>query len=127
MAPGAGLSTSTTVPPDEAFTVLSGETRLRILRTLGDADEPLVFSALYDGVEYDDPANFNYHIKNSRACLERERLSRWIVLGDPSSPSGVLAWTRAGEQTQPSGEQRRHRNQLNAGSNTDRFSWPSRE
>ena len=48
--------------PDAAFAVLGDETRLQILRTLGDADEPLVFSELFERVEYDTTANFSYHL-----------------------------------------------------------------
>ena len=33
--------------PDAAFAVLGDETLLQILRTLGEADEPLAFSELF--------------------------------------------------------------------------------
>lgn len=49
--------------PEAAFSVLGDETRLTILQTLGETEEPLGFSALFDRVEYDDPSNFNYHLK----------------------------------------------------------------
>lgn len=52
-----------TLSPDEAFAVLGHETRLDILRALGDAGEPLAFSELYERVEYDDESNFNYHLR----------------------------------------------------------------
>jgi DNA-binding HxlR family transcriptional regulator len=52
----AGLS------PDEAFAVLGDETRLTILRTLGNAAGPLAFSELYDRSECDTSANFSYHL-----------------------------------------------------------------
>lgn len=55
--------TATQLSPEEAFSVLGDETRLAILRTLGDAADPLSFSALFDRVDYDDPSNFNYHLK----------------------------------------------------------------
>lgn len=51
------------VSPEEAFSVLGDETRLKILQTLGEADGQLGFSELFDRVEYEDPANFNYHLK----------------------------------------------------------------
>ncbi|WP_276271296.1 winged helix-turn-helix domain-containing protein [Haloarcula litorea] len=51
-----------TLSPDEAFGVLGNETRLAILRTLGEADEPLPFSTLYDRVDVDDSGQFNYHL-----------------------------------------------------------------
>ena len=53
------LSDPTRLAPDEAFTIVGNETRIQILQTLGEADEPLVFSELYDRVEYDTTANFN--------------------------------------------------------------------
>ena len=53
---------SATLSPDEAFAVLGDETRLQILQTLGEADEPLAFSALFDRIEYDDSSNFGYHL-----------------------------------------------------------------
>ncbi len=55
--------TAARLSPEEAFSVLGDETRLTILRTLGDADDPLVFSDLFARVDYDDPSNFNYHLK----------------------------------------------------------------
>lgn len=52
-----------TLSPEAAFSVLGDETRLTILQALGDADGPLAFSDLFDRVDYDDPSNFNYHLK----------------------------------------------------------------
>jgi ribosomal protein L37AE/L43A len=51
-----------TPSPDEAFAALGNETRLAILRALGDADGPLAFSALYDRVDVSDSGQFNYHL-----------------------------------------------------------------
>ena len=51
-----------TPSPDDAFSALGNETRLAILRALGDADEPLPFSALYDRVDVSDSGQFNYHL-----------------------------------------------------------------
>lgn len=48
--------------PDEAFGVLGSAIRLDILRTLGEADEPLAFSTLYDRIAVGDSAQFNYHL-----------------------------------------------------------------
>jgi len=53
---GGGLS------PDEAFGLLSNETRMTILRTLWNADEPLPFSRLLERAGVDDSGNFNYHL-----------------------------------------------------------------
>ena len=52
----AGLS------PDEAFAALGDETRMGILRALGDAREPLAFSELRDRVGMRDSGQFNYHL-----------------------------------------------------------------
>jgi DNA-binding transcriptional ArsR family regulator len=51
------------LPPDDAFAVLGDETRLEILRALGDADDPLSFSALHDRVGTRDSGGFNYHLE----------------------------------------------------------------
>lgn len=53
----AGLSA------DAAFSVLGDETRLEILKRLGEADQPLSFSELFERVDYDDSSNFNYHLE----------------------------------------------------------------
>lgn len=62
MATDTGPGGSTALSPGEAFAVQGDETRLQILQTLGEADDPLAFSELFDRVEYDDTANFNYHL-----------------------------------------------------------------
>lgn len=72
MTTDAGAERERTISPEEAFSVLGDETRLKILRTLGEAGEPLAFSALYDRVEYDDTANFNYHLKKLVGQFVRE-------------------------------------------------------
>jgi predicted amidophosphoribosyltransferase/DNA-binding transcriptional ArsR family regulator len=56
------LSDPTMLAPEEAFKVLGNETRIEILRVLGYTDAPLSFSELYDLIEYDTTANFNYHL-----------------------------------------------------------------
>lgn len=50
------------LPPDEAFSILGNETRVAILRALGEAGEPLSFSALYERVDAANSAQFNYHL-----------------------------------------------------------------
>ncbi len=50
------------VSPEEAFAVLGEEARFEIMRALGEADEPLAYSALFERVEYDDISNFSYHL-----------------------------------------------------------------
>jgi len=54
--PNPGLS------PDEAFALVADETRLEILRTLSETDEPLAFSTLFERSEYDTMSNFSYHL-----------------------------------------------------------------
>jgi len=48
--------------PDEAFALVADETRLEILRTLSETDEPLAFSALFESNECDVSSNFSYHL-----------------------------------------------------------------
>jgi hypothetical protein len=61
-AGGTDHETGRTMSPEEAFSVVGDETRLQILQALGEAEEPLTFSELYRRVDYDDTANFNYHL-----------------------------------------------------------------
>ncbi|WP_435065608.1 winged helix-turn-helix domain-containing protein [Halobaculum sp. EA56] len=55
--------------PAEAFALLGNETRIDILQALHEAttaredDTPVPFSELYDRVDLDDSAHFNYHLK----------------------------------------------------------------
>lgn len=58
--------------PDDAFAVLGDETRLQILQALGQADEPLSFSDLFDRVEYETTANFSYHLERVLGHFVRE-------------------------------------------------------
>jgi DNA-binding transcriptional ArsR family regulator len=53
---------STVLSPDEAFSVLGDETRVRILQTLGEAGEPLSFTELREEVGIRQGAQFNYHL-----------------------------------------------------------------
>jgi len=64
--------TGRTMSPEEAFSVVSDETRLRILRALGEAEGPLAFSELYRRVDYDDTGNFNYHLEKLEGHFVRE-------------------------------------------------------
>lgn len=63
MTPDADTTDVSTLPPDDAFEVLGDETRLDILRALGEADDPLSFSTLYDRVGSRDSGGFNYHLE----------------------------------------------------------------
>jgi hypothetical protein len=48
--------------PDDAFAALGNKIRVDILRVLGEAREPLSFSELFDQIDLDDSAQFNYHL-----------------------------------------------------------------
>lgn len=50
------------LPPGEAFEVLGNETRLRILRVLGEADGALSFSEAREAADVEDSGRFNYHL-----------------------------------------------------------------
>jgi hypothetical protein len=57
-------STESNVPPAEALSVIANETRLDILEALWRAeDRPIRFSELFDEIDLDDSAQFNYHLK----------------------------------------------------------------
>lgn len=72
MPTDAETGRATALPPDDAFDVLGNETRLGILRVLGEADGPLSFSALFDRVDYDTSGNFSYHLKRLEGHFIRE-------------------------------------------------------
>lgn len=72
MSTDTGSETISALSPEEAFSVLGDETRLEILQALGDADEPLAFSEVFERVEYRDPSNFNYHLKKLAGHFVRE-------------------------------------------------------
>lgn len=51
------------LPPDQALSLLSSETRIEILRVLASADEEVVpFSILRKRVGIEDSGQFNYHL-----------------------------------------------------------------
>ena len=64
MSKATGKLDEETVTPAEAFSVIASEARLNILEALWRAeDRPVRFSELYDAVELDDSAQFNYHLQ----------------------------------------------------------------
>lgn len=63
MSSHSDAENATQLSPDDAFGLLGNETRIQILQTLGRADEPLTFSALFDRTTYDDSSNFVYHLE----------------------------------------------------------------
>lgn len=70
------------LPPDDAFGALGNEIRVRILRELGAADGPLAFSALYDRLDVDDSAQFNYHLEKLLGHFVR-KTAEGYALGRP--------------------------------------------
>lgn len=54
---------ATALSPEEAFEVLGNEIRLQVMHTLGESDEPLAFSEIFDRISYDDYSNFGYHLE----------------------------------------------------------------
>lgn len=62
MPPDVDEADSTTLSPDDAFAALGNETRIQILQTLGQIDDPLGYSELLDRVEMRDSGQFNYHL-----------------------------------------------------------------
>lgn len=61
-----------TLTPEAAFSVLGDRTRLEILTVLGEAGAPMAFAELFDRVDYDDSANFNYHLQKLLGHFVRE-------------------------------------------------------
>jgi hypothetical protein len=57
--------------PDDAFALPGNETRVEMLRTLGDADEPMSFTELFDQVGASDSSQFNYHLDKLAGHLVR--------------------------------------------------------
>jgi hypothetical protein len=54
------------LPAADAFALLGNDTRIEILHALLEAgadESPVAFSTLYDRVDIDDSAHFNYHLK----------------------------------------------------------------
>lgn len=72
MATDSTMGERSTLSPEAAFSVLGDRTRLEILTVLGEADEPLSFSTLFERVDYDDSANFNYHLQQLLGHFVRE-------------------------------------------------------
>lgn len=62
MTDSTDTATHAVLSPDEAFSVLGNETRVRILRTLGEAETALSFTELRDRVGIRQGAQFNYHL-----------------------------------------------------------------
>jgi DNA-binding transcriptional ArsR family regulator len=76
--------------PSDALDVLSDETRVRIIRTLAEADEPLAFAELRRAVGVDDAGRFNYHLSLVCEHFVRERESGYEL-----APAGARLVTAA--------------------------------
>lgn len=74
-----GGEETTGIPPDDAFQILGNETRMAILQELGEADEPLPFSTLYDHVQYDTTANFSYHLEKLEGHFIRQTEDGYVL------------------------------------------------
>ena len=57
-----GSENSTKSTSDTAFAVLGNDTRMEILRILGESTRPMSFSELRDRTGMRDPGQFNYHL-----------------------------------------------------------------
>lgn len=62
MAHSTDPEDNTVLSPDEAFSLLGNDTRIRILRVLGEAETPLSFTELRDRVGIRQGQQFNYHL-----------------------------------------------------------------
>jgi DNA-binding transcriptional ArsR family regulator len=68
-----------TIAPEEAFGLLGNATRVEILRVLGEVDEALSFSDLYDRVDVDDSGQFNYHLDKLVGHFVRKAESGYVL------------------------------------------------
>lgn len=66
MVASEGPHERTSLSPEETFAILGNETRLEILGILAEAEDDLPYADLFDRVEYDDSANFVYHLDRLR-------------------------------------------------------------
>jgi DNA-binding transcriptional ArsR family regulator len=79
MTRDADTTDTSTLSPDDAFGVLGDETRLEILRALGDADVPLSFSELHDSVGTRDSGQFNYHLERLTGHFVRKAEEGYVL------------------------------------------------
>lgn len=66
MTASEGPHDSHRLSPEETFAVLGNATRLEILTVLAAADDDLGYADIFEQVEYDDSANFAYHLDRLR-------------------------------------------------------------
>lgn len=72
-------STTGTLAPEEAFSVLGNDVRMELLRVLGEADAALSFSELRDRVGVDDPGRFNYHLNQLAGHFVQQTPSGYVL------------------------------------------------
>jgi hypothetical protein len=106
MGPSDEARDASAVSPAEAFGILSNETRIRILRELGEAEGPVAFSDLRDRVGVRHGGKFNYHldrlvghfVDRTDAGYTLRHPGRWVIqvissgkaTGDPTlNPTAV--------------------------------------
>jgi DNA-binding transcriptional ArsR family regulator len=61
------------IPPEDAFEAIGNETRIQILHSLGEAEDALAFSELYDRLDVRDSSQFNYHLDKLVGHFVRKR------------------------------------------------------
>jgi len=83
-------STAAPLSPDEAFATLGDETRIAILRALGEADGSLGFTDLYDEVDVDDTGQFNYHLGELRGTYVEEHDGEYVLTNAGFELAGAL-------------------------------------
>lgn len=76
-APASGKSSK--LSPQEALSVLGDETRLGILQAIGEADEPLRFTELFDRSECETSANFSYHLRELKGQFVHETDNGYLL------------------------------------------------
>lgn len=105
MGRSEGTGKRTTVPPEAAFEILGNEVRVRILRTLGEADGSLSFTEIRDRVGLRHGGKFNYHLDRLTGHFV-ERTDEGYALRRPGERvvqavlSGAVTETPVVERTQ---------------------------
>ncbi|GAA0224296.1 ArsR/SmtB family transcription factor [Haladaptatus pallidirubidus] len=83
--------------PDEAFSLLGNDTRIRIIQTLWEADEPLSFSELHNRVGMRDSGQFNYHLNQLVGLFVRQKNGKYEL---PFAGFRVIGAILSGTYTQ---------------------------
>ncbi|WP_266079040.1 ArsR/SmtB family transcription factor [Haladaptatus caseinilyticus] len=83
--------------PDEAFSLLGNDTRIGIIQTLWEADEPLSFSELHDRVGISDSGQFNYHLNKLVGLFVRQKNGKYEL---PFAGFRVIGAILSGTYTQ---------------------------